>query len=498
MYNKASNSLIFSLIILIYLFLSVFIKDINLFLATPLSRIRGLLTNYTLEIISAFIFTILAFYLKKKKDIIYISKHDEITDLISFEYFVESSLELLKNAKPLEYEIITIDIDYFRIINNIFGYETGTKVIKTFAKVLSENLKNSYALISRVTGDQFVILKKYEAGEKIAKICEDYVYESVSNVIGKPYKLTMSVGIHIIKNPREPINILVDMANIARVKGKSSHKNTYTYFHEEMKMEYDMRNNIVFQMENAIKNNEFYIVYQPKVDLKTLNIAGAEALIRWKTSDGTIIYPSDFIPVFEANGFTVDIDMYVFNAVCHFIYKYKNDFFIPKISVNLSGKTINETNLIDKLVCIIEKYELKTSMIELEVTESALIENSEEFLKKIADIKKLGFYVSMDDFGAGASSLNRLHSIDLDTLKLDKVFIDNNNDNQKGSVIVESIINMSQKLHMEVVSEGIETKEQAKWLKSINCNLAQGYYFDKPLNENEFIEILKKEKKYSI
>ncbi len=448
--------------------------------------------------VSALFIFLFSFQLKKRKEVSYIANHDDVTGLISIQKFRDSAKHILENSVPSEYEIITMDIDYFRIINNIFGYETGTSVIKAVSNELKNAFGSHETLISRITSDQFIILRKSNNDKSISDICKNNLSTAVKDILGKGYNLAISVGIYIVDDNKAPINLLIDRANVARNKGKEFHKNTYIYFDEDMKKDFETRTQIVFNMETALKNKEFYLLYQPKIDFKTLRVDGAEALVRWKTRTGKTIYPNEFIPVFEANGFSAMLDLYVFERVCEFIYENKDKIDIPRISVNLSGKTINKPNLAYKLKQTLSEYELDTSVIELEVTESALIDNSIAFLNSVDFLRQEGFIVSMDDFGAGASSLNRLHSLDVDIVKLDKVFLDSNSNHKKGDIIMKSVIDMVQDLNMKVVCEGVETKEQVLWLQRLNCDIAQGYYFERPLEVDDFLEILKTDKQYKI
>ncbi len=467
-------------------------------------RVEDFLIQYSFEII-IFGFTalmiilifVINFQRRKRSQLTYVANHDDVTDLISIQYFRKKALKLLKFANPSEYEIITMDIDYFRIINDTFGYDTGTSVIKSVAKILPEALGEN-ALVSRVTGDQFVVIRKFQEGEPIDKICEKRLSDAVKEIIGRSYNLTMSVGMFVIDDNSEALNVLIDRANIARAKGKSIHKNTYILFDSKMKSEYETRTDIVFHMEAALENQEFYLVYQPKINLQTLEIDGAEALVRWRNFDGKTIFPNDFIPVFEANGFSTELDLYVFENVCKFIAKNKNKMKIPTISVNLSGKSVLVEGIELRIIETLIKYEVDPSLIEIEITESALIDESNEFCNKVKTFTDAGFALSMDDFGAGASSLNRLNSLDVDVVKLDRVFLESNNNNSKGSIIVQSVIDMVKELDMKVVSEGVETREQAIWLQGLECNLAQGYFFERPLEEKDFIHALETGKTYSL
>ncbi len=467
--------------------------------------IKDFYDRHRFEVLEASIIAIIVLVLfflllqwRKKREILKIVNFDNLTGLISMQYFKYQAVKYLKNTKETEYKMITMDIDYFHTINDVFGFEKGNLVIKAIAKTLERTI-SSPSLITRAAGDQFVILRRRnEQDRSINEICEECIKNEINNILGRGYNFSMSLGIYAIDDREVPIDIIIDRANIARRKGKSSHKNTYTFFDSNMKNEYKRRTNILLNMKSALLNKEFFLVFQPKVNFKTLEVEGAEVLVRWKTSSGEMIFPNDFIPLFETNGFSTELDLYVFEQACIFISIYKNRINIPIISVNLSSKSVESNKTLRRMNEIIDAYKLDPSTIEIEITESALIEESISFTQKVRDIRKAGFRVSMDDFGAGFSSLNRLHSLEIDVVKLDKAFLDSNISNIKGTIIVQNIINMARQLHLKVVCEGVESKEQVLWLQQLKCDTAQGYFFDKPLEEKKFVELLNSKKVYSI
>ncbi len=458
--------------------------------------------TYILTAIFLVIFSIFFFFYreqkKKRKEIQKVINTDSLTGLISLHRFRELMKERLDTAEANQYEVITLDIDYFRIINNIYGFEFGTKTIRAIAKILSENYNHSGAIISRVVGELFVILHKVDAEEDVEKICHAALVPAIKEVLGKDYSLSMSVGVYRINNLDKDVNAIIDRANIARLRGKKHHSLTFNAFDQEMKDIFEKQTDIRFRMEHALRDKEFKVFYQPKINYQTLEVVGAEALIRWFPSNRNPFYPDEFIPVFEANGFIKNLDFYVFEEVFEFIKKYSPTIKVPVISINLSGITLFDPQTPPKLLALMEKHNITPPEIEVEVTESAILDNNDHMSTHVDQLKKLGLTISMDDFGAGVSSLNRLSTMNIDIIKLDKAFLDYNSQISKGSIIVENIVRMAKDLKMKVVSEGVEKASQASWLKSIGCDLAQGYYFERPLDENTFVALLQSNKKYSI
>ncbi len=433
---------------------------------------------------------------QKKDSIIKAYQTDELTGLISISYYYERAKEVLSTAAPREFELISFDIDYFRTINSYYSMEHGTNVIIEISNSLSAALSDTSAIISRKTAEQFYILRKVGEGDPVEHLYYEYILPSIRNVMGYHYVVSLSFGSFTIDNCEENLSDIMAYADYARMSGKVSHETTFLQFDEEMKKKFKSKLHITFKMDRAIKDKEFIVVYQPKIDFKTLKIVGAEALVRWVPPTGGIIYPDDFIEVFERNGFISTLDLYVLKEVCRFINIYSCEFTIPLISVNLSAGTILKETLIMQLFAILDDYGVNPSQIELEVTETAILGAEETFLSKIKELKNLGFVVSIDDFGSGVSSLNRLCSIKADVLKLDKAFFEQKEESIRAAIIVDQVITLAKRLEMEIVAEGVETKEQAQWLRDLNCDKAQGFYFSQPMDKDSFLEQLKAGKMY--
>ncbi len=457
---------------------------------------------YLFSIVIAFVLVFLSHehnvQQQKKDSIIKAYQTDELTGLISISHYYERAKEVLSTAMPREFELISFDIDYFRTINSYYSMEHGTNVIIEIANALTSALGGTSAIISRKTAEQFYILRKVCEGGSVEYLFDAYILPSIRNVMGYHYIVSLSFGSFVIDNCEETLSDIMAYADYARMSGKVSHETTFMQFDEKTKKKFKSKLHITFKMDRAIKDKEFIVVYQPKVDFKTLRIVGAEALVRWVPPVGGIIYPNDFIEVFERNGFISTLDIYVFKEVCRFIKTYSCEFSIPLISVNLSAVTILKETLVMQLFAVLDDYGIKSSQIELEITETAILGAEENFLSKIKELKNLGFVVSIDDFGSGVSSLNRLCSIKADVLKLDKAFFEQKEESARAAIIVDQVITLGKRLEMEIVAEGVETKEQAQWLRELNCNIAQGFYFSEPMDMDSFVEQLKMGKTYTL
>ncbi len=442
----------------------------------------------------------LGFYRQRKEKMMVKKAYstDSLTGVMSIQCFTETMQNKLLSAYPNEYELISFDIDLFKSINTHYGTIKGTELIKVIAECLKQAYKKQEAIIARRTAEQFLILRKKETTPDILDVYKKVMESSINQVLEGKYTITMSFGILVIDHCLEDVSTLIAQADTARVLEKSKHQTTFTYFNEELKKIYRNKIDITFRMEKAIENQEFTVVYQPKIDFKLLRVAGAEALVRWHSKEGQPVYPNDFIPVFEDNGFISRLDLFVLKEVCMCIKEHCEVLDLPQISVNLSAYTILEHNVERRIVDIVQAVGININQIELEITESAIIGNEDQFLSKVKKLKDYGFKISIDDFGAGVSSLNRLSAIEADVLKLDKAFFDSNKEDKKSGIIVENVIEMAKKLNMKVVAEGVETQQQANWLKSIQCDYAQGYYFERPITKEMFLKILREKKVYKL
>ncbi len=434
----------------------------------------------------------------RQKSTINVLGQDDITSLISLSKFNQVVDEILHKASDNEYELIMLDVDYFRLINNYYGTDKGTEVIIAMAEALCDAYKDTNAIITRRVAEQFIVFKKINEGRPIKEVVQAFVIPRIKSIVGASYCLKMSIGISKNSDGDEKINSLIDNATIAKRESKKVHKTSFHEFTEEMRKEANTMMDIIYRMEHAISNKEFKVHYQPKIDFRELKVMGAEALVRWIPPVGNPVYPGSFIPIMEKNGFISQLELYVFEEVCNFIKTNAKNIKMPKIAINISPITLSKTDLLKQMVQILKNYAVLPSQIEIEITESAIGDFEDSLPAIIKILHKIGFTVAMDDFGAGNSSLNRLSVINVDVLKLDKVFIDFHEDAPRGNLVVQQMISLAKQLGMKVVAEGIEQKSQAKWLQEIQCDIAQGFYFAKVLNETDFVNLLHENKQYSL
>ncbi len=428
--------------------------------------------------------------IKRRKQLLHIIEVDDLTGLMTEIKFMEECEKRLTKTS-VQYVLVAIDIDNFKYINEAYGYTLGSELLQEFAKELQASYDND-DLIARTYADNFLVLTTQKddgcafCGKASCEFCE---LSSVATLIGEDYRLNISVGAYIIEDAILDLSYMMDCANVARSLSKGIYGTIVTVYSSSMEKSVHIQNDIIRTMEQALENREFKVVYQPKIDLQTGEVCGAEALVRWVRDDFSMVYPDQFIPVFEKNGFIAKLDFYMLSRVCEFI-SMNNPPNMPKISVNLSGVTMLENDLAAKILAIVHSYNVAPSSLELEITESAIIDNFKEATSTIEELIALGFTLSMDDFGTGISSLNRLKDINVHILKIDREFLVRALEDKKGVLIIGNIIRMARQLGIQSIAEGVETREQLELLGNLGCDMGQGYYFAKPLSEDDYRNFL--------
>ncbi len=481
------------------------IMTTEVFSALPDPSFLVLVKSYALKIgffivlaIAVLAYILFRQEMRKRQAVMKLMDFDPITGHMSYSKFVRLATERLKTAEVGQYEILSCDIDLFRRINTYYGIEKGNEILKVASDSLNEYLNDKDSIFAREHIDHFVILYGGKRDMIERKTIVYNVISRIAKTIGGTYSISLSLGSYVIKNTADPFNYMVDLADSARLQGKKDYKTTLCDFNEELEESFETKLKITHGMRQALKNEDFYVMYQPKIDFETHEIAGAEALIRWQYEEGVSMYPDMFIPEFEQNGFIVELDLYVLEKVCQCIKRNSCELLRGEktIAVNLSAVTLMEQDVVIKILSVVDKYEIDPKYIELEITESAMVAEEAEIIARFNELKIHGFSIALDDFGAGLSSLNRLGALNADVLKMDKSFLGFTTDGNKNEIIVANTIKLSKQLGMKVVAEGVETEQQVEWLKELGCDIAQGYYYEKPMTEDAIVELLKQNKTY--
>ena len=439
-------------------------------------------------------FSLLTYFMLKEgsKMLIKLAYYDELTGAYNLNEFRNKCENILKTQN--DYSIVVFNIKKFKFINNIFGEKWADELLCYIKEVLDRNTyKNEY--YCRESADQFFIfiksIDKNEILHRVNKIKKDI--QSFSDIKNQNCNITIYGGICSYINQDNISIIYKTMLDNALfiMKEKKENEESFIFYDDSIYKERYKQNYIENNMQTSLKNNEFKLFLQPKVDSKTRSIIGAEALVRWIKDDGTMIYPNEFIPLFEKNGFCENLDLYMIEKACGKIRSWIDSGIKPiPISINQSKLSFYKANYIDSICKITQKYNVSNSFIVIEILEGLALDNITNFNNTIEKLHEKGFKVSMDDFGSGYSSLNSLSKLKIDELKIDGEFLlKMGNDiefKNKQKIILSSIIGLAKKINMQTVIEGVESEAHLEFIDDLEYDMAQGYYFSKPLSEKEF------------
>lgn len=420
-------------------------------------------------------------------DITMILDRDWMTDEYSRSGFLVKTEQLLKNSEYSKgYSIVYSNIQGFKAVNDLLGTSSGDMVIFLEKDALIQTLNP--VLIARLESDHFVLLTKTEnlSNENLEKLCYQHYDEGT-----KRLPILIRCGIYNIHDATKKVAHMLDQAKLAEQSIPVDHGIPYAICNEKMSQDYVNQRIFVSELDNALEKGEFLPYYQPIVDAKTGEIVSAEALIRWNHSKKGMIPPGMFIPVFEKEGLTTKLDSFMANSVLTFNFqRMKKGQKIVPCAVNLSRVDFYDTKLLGMLKEKLQNHENIQNMLKLEITESAYAVLESDALVFLEEMKKLKLSFLLDDFGSGMSSLSTLELYDFDTIKLDMGFIRKIGKSQKAEAIIRHTIGMAHDMGAKVVAEGVEDKEQLAFLQSVNCDMIQGYYFYKPMPEDEFAALL--------
>ena len=421
------------------------------------------------------------------------SSIDRLTKIPNRNTFVEKTQSIIESNPDIKFAIVRFDIESFKIINQLFGTAEGDSILKFIAVKLQEiiePIKNG--TYCRITSDLFAFSIPYESEELLNSIIDTLV--AAVKMYPLNFDITLSFGIYIAENSEYSVRHMLDRAGVAQKATKNNYKSHVSYFDEALREQEEIEITIVSEMKRALENGEFKIYLQPKVDMRTGEIIGSEALVRWVHPEKGLISPRSFIPIFENNGFITELDYYIFATVSKQLDKWRSEGIpILPVSVNVSRADLYDPNLFPNIVKIVDTYNIPHEFIEFELTESSFISDNHKLVELTYNLQKGGFHVLMDDFGSGYSSLNSLKDIKVDVLKIDINFLPTSTSDERAGKILTSVVSMANALDLKVVVEGVETRDQADFLISIGAYEAQGYYFFRPMPVEEYEDVLKKQ-----
>jgi diguanylate cyclase (GGDEF)-like protein len=390
-----------------------------------------------------------------------------------------------------------LDVDKFKDINDTFGHLAGDKTLETVANRLTEAAPPN-SVIGRLAGDEFaVIVDKLEPGpqmvpelNKLARQILDRLAEPFF-VQGNEVFMTGSMGVALYPTDARNVIDLIRNADAALYHSKKNGGNVFSYYKPEMNEAAVERLMTKSKLKRAFERNELLVHYQPKYNLETGLVTGAEALVRWELPERGIIMPSDFIPIAEESSLIIEIGEWVLERVCEDFRDWQRSISpTNRISVNLSLRQLRQPNFIKRISSILRQSQVSPTSLELEITETTLMENPERTIKMLNELYSLGLYLAIDDFGTGYSSLSALQQFPISTLKIDKSFVRDVATNSDDATIVGTIIHMGKSLKMDVVAEGVETEEQLTFLQQMNCTYVQGLLFGEPMSSDNYLELL--------
>ncbi|MCQ2495276.1 MAG: EAL domain-containing protein [Lachnospiraceae bacterium] len=416
------------------------------------------------------------------------SEIDEKTGIYNRHKFIKETDKLLNENPDKKYYIFMWDVDGFKVLNDACGTAEGDRLLACMGKACKA-IAVPGIVYGRWEADHFVACiddETYRNYGIIEKIVDKFDFDN-------PYFNTqLRLGIYSVDDHYLDVRIMCDRALMALKSTKGSYTRHHAFFDESMRAQLVEERQIVNECASALEKGQFVVYLQPQYDYSKGYLHGAEALIRWLHPKKGLIPPNKFIPIFEKNGFITRLDEYVWEQVCKLQHNWiEQGLKIVPISVNVSRVDISSNHLCEFLEELINKYEIPKSSIRLEITESAYMDNPKLLIESVKKIQSMGFSVEMDDFGSGYSSLNTLKDVPVDMLKLDMKFLEDGNNEDRGGSILSSVVRMSNWLKLPVIAEGVETKSQADYLKSIGCVFMQGYYFARPMPISEYEVILK-------
>lgn len=417
---------------------------------------------------------------------------DPVTGCYTKIKFYQSAGALLANAQKNQYVFVRFDIDRFKMINNFYGFKEGDRVLKSIVGELRKISKTFDEFVyGRMENDVFACCMPYK--EENIDLLVNAIQIKLKQV-NKEYNIKVSYGVYVVDNPDMDVSEMYDRASLAAQNCKGKYNTNVAYYNTSMIENMRHEQSVINEVNRALEEEQFEVYLQPKVNLMTGRPYGAEALVRWNHPQKGMISPAEFIPIYERNGLIGRLDQYMWRHVCILLRKWLNEGRNPDpISVNVSRVNIYNPHLVEIFKRLIAEYQIPAHLLNLELTESAFMEDQDLVMKTMSRLHQNGFQIMMDDFGSGYSSLNILKDMEVDYLKIDMKFLQEEEFNGKGEKVLTSVIRMAKWLHMPSIVEGVETAEQVDFLKCIGCEYAQGFYYARPMPVAEYEQYLERE-----
>ena len=436
---------------------------------------------------------------RSEQRIRYLARIDALTKIpnrMQFQHLLQRAIARARRRNR-SLCLFYIDIDHFKEINDTFGHLAGDTTLETVADRLSAGIPEK-SIVGRLAGDEFAVIVDDARSDTKGKEGTDALARRLLNLLADPlfvqgHEVFMTASMGIAFYPSDAANVidLTRNADAAMYHSKKSGGNTHSYYEPKMNDAAVDRLMTKSKLKRSFERDELLVHYQPKYNLETGEVFGAEALVRWETPDRGLILPSDFIPIAEESNLIIEIGEWVLDKVCEDFRHWQLSVSSPgRVSVNLSLKQLRQKNFTSRISSILRSYEVSPTSLELEITETTLMEDPERTIKLLDQLYALGLHLAIDDFGTGYSSLSALQQFPISTLKIDKSFVKDIATNPDDATLVSTIIQMGQNLHMDVVAEGVETEDQLKFLSTLGCTYVQGMLFGEPMSSDNYLELL--------
>ncbi len=414
----------------------------------------------------------------------YRATHDALTGIYNKEHFYDVTRELIHKNSDIKYCIVCLDVKNFKIINDIFGIQIGDKLLMRIAGSIRSMAQEGW-IYGRLSGDRFSICLPE------TQFDEERLLKEVNRMTKIPeisvFKIHMHIGVYRIEDPDLRISIMCDRANLAIKTIKESYQNVVAYYKETLREDFINEQKVISEFDKAIHSKQFQAYVQPQVFAHNGKICGGEVLVRWIHPIQGMIPPYKFIPIFEQTGLIGQLDQYMWELACIQLQKWQREGLTENyLSVNISQKDFYLLDVYQNITSLVERYGIIPKNLHLEITETAIMNNPSAQLPLINKLREYGFLIEIDDFGSGYSSLNTLKDLHADVLKIDMGFLRKTTHQERSKIILKMVISLAKALHMEVITEGVETVEQVAFLKESGCDIFQGYHFAKPMPMADF------------
>lgn len=467
--------------------------DVRVYCSSVLFAVRGLHIDVSEAVLIGCLFAtlllagIVIFRLERKVN--QLRYTDGLTGAWNLNRFRHEAKRMMEQGKP-GYALIYLDIDRFKYINDTLGYGAGDRILICLSECIESHL-NAQEISARISADNFILLAQMKDEETLKKRFSDFYRDFIDRLGLWSHYVVLNAGVYFLRPEDRDPNFVIERANYARTTVRYTYASNYTIYTEDIAKELSERKKMEEDMVKAFKEKEFMAYYQPKVEMLTGRIVGAEALVRWNHPIHSILPPRDFLCCFEENGFIVNVDFYIFEEVCKWLrHRLDENLPVVPVSCNFSRLHLRDAEFVNNVKQMADKYQIPLQYLEVEITENFAIENMSLAVSQLQELKKMGFILSIDDFGSAYSSLELLNRMPVDVVKLDKSFLDKSNDSIREKVILRGVIDILNQLNLKIVCEGVETEDHAALLKDYGCRVAQGFLYAKPVPIKEFEQML--------